>query len=195
MVTRYLKVDSNSLTRIVEAVLFSAREALSARQIATILDIKEAKKIRPIIKDLNEFYEKHHRAFSIRKVAGGYQLRTDPELQKWIRKGRVVRPIRFSPAVLETISIIAYQQPITRAEIESIRSVDATYALRSLLEKKLIRIVGRKEVPGRPLLYGTSRFFLEIFGFNSIKELPRLEEFDILQNSDIEVGPEVIEAD
>ena len=177
-------------TRVVEALLFSAGNALSTRQIADILEIKEAKAVRPIIKELNAFYQKHNRAFSIQKVAGGFQMRTDPGLQPWIKKGRIARPIRFSPSVLETLSIIAYQQPITRAEIESIRAVDATYGLRTLLDKKLIRIAGRKDIPGRPLLYGTSKFFLETFGFNSLKELPRLEDFDILNNAETEIGSE-----
>ncbi|NQU64819.1 MAG: SMC-Scp complex subunit ScpB, partial [SAR324 cluster bacterium] len=129
----------------------------------------------------------HKRAFHIQQVADGYQLRTDAHFQKWIKKGRIVKPVQLSQSVMETLAIIAYQQPVTRAEIEDIRTVDTTYALRSLLNKKLIRILGRKEIMGRPLLYGSSKFFLEVFGFNSISDLPRPEDFDIMFSS-IEIG-------
>lgn len=180
------------LSRIVEAILFSSKQPLSSRQIADILDIKEAREIRPVIKELNQFYEAHNRAFRIEKVAEGFQLRTDASFRKWIRKGRIVRPIQLSPAVMETLAIIAYQQPVTRAEVEAIRTVDATYAIRSLLDKKLIKVVGRKDIPGRPLLYGTNKHFLELFGFNTIKELPRLEDFDIIakQTDSLEITEE-----
>ncbi len=172
--------DQASLPQIIEALLFSTPQSLSVQQIKNIAGVKETKRIRPIIEELNEFYQRHNRAFSIQKVADGYQLRTNPRYQKWIKKGRILKPIQLSQAVMETLSIIAYQQPATRAEIEDIRTVDATYALRSLLDKRLIKIVGRKEIAGRPLIYGTTRFFLEVFGFNAITDLPRPEDFDIV---------------
>ncbi len=174
--------------QLVEAVLFSSTQALSVPQIRKITGIKKSGKIPQLIKDLNSFYLQHQRSFSIQKVAGGYQLRTSPKFRKWIRKGRIVKPIQLSPSVMETLAIVAYKQPATRAEIEESRSVDATYALRSLLDKKLIKITGRKEIPGRPILYGTSSFFLEVFGFDSLKDLPRPEDFDILLGSETEAG-------
>lgn len=177
-------MNEEPLSGIVEALLFSSQHALTARQIANVLNIKEAAKVRPLIEELNEFYKKHQRAFSIHRVAGGYLLKTDVKFRPWIKKSKAVRPVQLSPAVMETLSIIAYQQPVTRAEIESIRTVDTTYALRSLLDKRLIRIVGKKEIPGRPLLYGTNKQFLELFGFNSLKELPRLEDFDIMSTEE-----------
>ncbi len=173
-------MSDETVTQIVEALLFSSQHALSTRQIADIVGFEEAKNVRPIIDELNEFYKNNDRAFSIQRVAGGFMLKTDSKYKKWIKQGKTLKPIHLSPAVMETLAMVAYQQPITRAEIEGIRTVDSTYALRSLLDKKLIKIVGKKEIPGKPLLYGTRKNFLELFGFNSIKELPRIEDFDIM---------------
>ncbi|MCP4757025.1 MAG: SMC-Scp complex subunit ScpB [Proteobacteria bacterium] len=178
------EADQVSLSQIIEALLFSSRQSLTAQQIAKITGIKEVKKIRSLLEELNEFYQKHNRAFSIHKVAGGYQMRIDVRFRKWIKKGKITRPIQLSQAVMETLSIVAYQQPATRAEIEDIRTVDATYALRSLLDKKLIKINGRKNIAGRPLLYGTTKHFLEVFGFFSLDDLPRLEDFDVITDQE-----------
>jgi len=179
--------------QIVEAVLFSANHALTIPQLKKITGIKESGKLSEIIDELNLFYKNNNRVFKILRVAGGYHLRTSSRFEKWIRRGRIVKPIQLSQSVMETMAIVAYKQPVTRAEIEEIRSVDATYALKSLLDKKLIKIAGRKEIPGRPILYRTSGFFLEVFGFNTIKDLPRPEDFDILINEESEPGIEVIE--
>ncbi len=168
--------------QIVEAVLFATNHALSIPQLKKITGIKETGRLGEIIEDLNQFYRKHNRAFKIQKVAGGYHLRTTARFKQWIRKGRIIKPIQLSQSVMETLAIVAYKQPVTRADVEEIRSVDATYAIKSLLDKKLIKIAGRKEIPGRPILYSTSSFFLEVFGFKTIKELPRPEDFDILTN-------------
>lgn len=174
--------------QLVEAVLFSANHPLSVPQLKKITGIKETGKVQEIIDELNEFYGDHNRAFLIKKVAGGYQMRTTASFMKWIKRGKIVKPIQLSPSVMETLAIVAYKQPITRAEVEEIRSVDATYALKSLLDKKLLKITGRKEIPGRPILYATSNTFLEVFGFNTLKDLPRPEEFDILTEKENEAG-------
>lgn len=171
--------------QLVEAVLFSANRVLTVPQIKKITGLSEAGRVADIITELNRFYSDHDRSFSIQKVAGGYQLRSLPRFKQWIRKGRIVKPIQLSPSVMETLAIVAYKQPVTRAEVEEIRSVDATYTLRSLLDRKLIKIAGRKEMPGRPLLYATSSYFLEVFGFDSIDDLPRPEEFDIFPDQEI----------
>lgn len=176
--------DEVSESQIIEALLFSSQLSLTIQQISKITGIRRKQQIKKLLAELNRFYEENNRAFRIQEVAGGYQLRTDRRFQKWIKRGRVVKPIQLSQSVMETLSIIAYQQPVTRAEIEDIRTVDATYALRTLLNKKLIRILGRKEVMGRPLLYGSSKYFLEVFGFNSLSDLPRPEDFDILLSSE-----------
>ena len=179
--------------QLVEAVLFSANHALSVPQIKKITGLKETGKIAEIISELNKFYREHDRSFTIQKVAGGYHLRSLPKFRQWIRKGKIVKPIQLSPSVMETLAIVAYRQPVTRADVEAIRSVDATYSLKSLLDRKLIKIAGRKEIPGRPILYATSSFFLEVFGFNTLKDLPRPEEFDILPDQELNIEIEQTE--
>ena len=170
-------------SQIIEAILFSSPQSLTVKQLTRITGEKKVKKIRSAINELNLFYQAHDRAFFIHNVAGGYQIRTNARFHRWIKKGRYVKPIQLSQPVMETLSIIAYQQPITRADIEEIRSVDATYTLRTLLDKKLIKIAGKKDVPGRPLLYGTTRTFLEVFGFDTLSDLPNPEESDIINDA------------
>jgi len=178
--------DSVPFSQILEALLFSSPQSLTVQQLSRITGEKKVRTIRTTIDELNAFYREHNRAFFIQNVAGGYQIRTDARFHKWIKKGRFVKPIQLSQPVMETLSIVAYRQPITRADIEEIRSVDATYTLRALLDKKLIKIVGKKDVPGRPLLYGTSRYFLEVFGFASLSDLPNPEESDIVADVDVD---------
>lgn len=117
----------------------------------------------------------------IRRVAGGYQFCTRPDLAAWIRRYRAGRPPALSAAALETLAVVAYRQPVTKAEIDAVRGVDAGGVLKGLLERKLIRIVGRKEVPGRPILYGTTKRFLEVFHLKDLSELPTLEEMRALR--------------
>jgi segregation and condensation protein B len=137
---------------------------------------------------LQRRYESEGRGLRIAQVAGGYQLRTAPEHAEYVRRVLRQRPIRLTRPMLETLAIIAYKQSVTRAEIEAIRGVDVDSALNTLLERRLIRIVGRKEAPGRPLLYATSREFLEVFGLNDLSELPTLRE---LGEVNIQAAPEV----
>jgi len=184
-------VEKEALTSVVEALLFSSQHPLRIQQIAKILEVDDTRTIKAVINDLSEFYNQNNRSFNVTRIAGGYQLRTKPEFKQWIQKSKTIRPISLSPAVLETLAIVAYRQPVTRAEIEEIRTVDATYSLHALLGKKLIRILGKKDIPGRPLLYGTSRFFLEVFGFNHINELPLPEEFDIAIKEEEIIVPEI----
>jgi segregation and condensation protein B len=179
-------MDKEILTQIIEAILFSSQYALTPKQIAKSLGIKKTGEIREAIKELNIFYQTHNRSFFIQKVADGFQLRSDPKFKKWIKRGQIVKTIQLSPSVLETLSIVAYNQPVTRSEIEEIRTVDSTYSLRSLLDKSLIKIAGKKEIPGRPLLYKTTNYFLELFGFEALNDLPRPEDFDIMSPQDNE---------
>jgi len=137
---------------------------------------------------LQQRYESEKRGFRIAQVAGGYQLRTAPEHAEYVRRLLRQRPVRLSRPMLETLAIVAYKQAVTRAEIEAIRGVDVDSTLNTLLERRLIRIAGRKEAPGRPLLYATSREFLEVFGLNDLSELPTLRE---LGDVNIEAAPEV----
>jgi segregation and condensation protein B len=175
--------------QIIEALLFSTPHAMTAEQIGAVVDIRDKRRIQKMIEELNHFYDQHQRSFFIEAIAGGYQLRTQRRFQPWIKKGRNVKAFQLSPSVLETLSIVAYHQPVTRAEVESIRAVDSTYSLRTLLDKKLIRIIGRKDIMGRPLIYGTTRFFLETFGFQSLADLPKPQDFDLIENLDETVTP------
>jgi segregation and condensation protein B len=160
-----------------EALLFSTHHPLTAGRLAELLELDTTKAIRHAIKQLNEQYDQTGRAFRVEQVAGGYQLLTLPEHGELLKKLHQ-REIdaKLTKAALETLSIIAYKQPILRADVESIRGVACGETIRSLMEKHLVKIAGRAELPGRPILYGTTKRFLELFGLNSLKDLPQPEE-------------------
>jgi segregation and condensation protein B len=162
--------------RLLEALLMSTHHPLTANRLADLMDLPAAKPIRGGIKALNEIYEQSDRSFRIEQVAGGYQLLTLPEFGDALNKlhQREVDS-KLTKAALETLAIIAYKQPILRADIEAIRGVACGETIRSLMEKHLVKIAGRAEVPGRPILYGTTKRFLELFGLNSLKDLPKDE--------------------
>jgi segregation and condensation protein B len=161
---------------VVEAVLFASDEPLREARLADIVGTR-AKQIRQHIKSLNEKYEANNNAFRIEQVAGGYQMLTLSPYNHWLKKLLRVRDeSKLSPAALETLAIIAYKQPVIRADIEAVRGVAASEMIRSLMYKGLVKIVGRAEVLGRPMLYGTTKKFLEVFGLNSLKDLPKIEE-------------------
>jgi segregation and condensation protein B len=159
-----------------EALLFSTHHPLTAGRLAELLDVETTKPIRKAIKQLNETYESTGRSFRIEQVAGGYQLLTLPEYGDVLKKLHQ-REIdaKLTKAAMETLAIIAYKQPILRADIEAIRGVACGETIRSLMEKHLVKIAGRAEEPGRPILYGTTKRFLELFGLNSTKDLPQPE--------------------
>ncbi|MFB0524607.1 MAG: SMC-Scp complex subunit ScpB [Phycisphaerae bacterium] len=170
--------DGNELTAesVIEAVLFASDEPLSEARLADIVEIG-AKQIRQHIKSLNDKYEAHHNAFRIEQIAGGYQMLTLSAYNYWLQKLLRVRSEgKLSPAALETLAIIAYKQPVMRADIEAVRGVAVGEVVRGLMYKGLVKIVGRAEVLGRPMLYGTTKKFLELFGLNSLKDLPKIEE-------------------
>ena len=162
---------------LLEAMLFSTHHPLTAGRLAEMLDLDTTKAVRRAIKQLNEQYEQTGRSFRVEQVAGGYQLLTLPEHGELLKKLHQ-REIdaKLTKAALETLSIIAYKQPILRADVESIRGVACGETIRSLMEKHLVKIAGRAEVPGRPILYGTTKRFLELFGLNSLKDLPQPED-------------------
>ncbi|MBN2584422.1 MAG: SMC-Scp complex subunit ScpB [Planctomycetes bacterium] len=167
------------LEAIVEAILFASDEALSAERIAGALERQDAtpSAVRDAIADLNEHYVQDERTFEIVEVAGGYKMMTVPDYNNYIRKilrGRSRE--RISQAALETLAVVAYRQPVTRADIDNIRGVDTGPMLRTLVDRGLIKIVGRDESLGHPLLYGTTKLFLEVFGLKDISSLPRVEE-------------------
>ncbi len=172
-------MTEKELGQIVEAVLFCAPQPLTLQQLGEALDYSEIRNLRRIIAELNKEYEMSGRVFRVQEVARGFQFRTDPQFRPWIQKLEPIKPIKLTPPTIETLAIIAYKQPITRASIEFIRGVDSSYTLKTLLQKKLIKVVGKEAVPGRPILYGTSKKFLEVFGLKDIKNLPNLSELDM----------------
>jgi len=168
---------SVTVESVVEAILFASDEPLTAARLVTIVETGSVKQIRKCIKRLNERYEQLNCAFRIEQIAGGYQMMTMPEYNHWLRKLlRVRTDNKLSQAAMETLAIIAYKQPIIRADVEAIRGVASGEVIRNLMYKGLAKIVGRAEVLGRPMLYGTTRKFLDVFGLNTLKDLPKVEE-------------------
>ena len=171
--TEELELTTESVT---EAVLFASDEPLSANRLADIVGIT-VKQIRDHVKDLNDKYQTNANAFRIEQIAGGYQMMTLGPFNHWLKKLlRARSDSKLSPAALETLAIIAYKQPVIRADIEAIRGVAAGEMIRNLMYKGLVKIVGRAEVLGRPMLYGTTKKFLEVFALNTLKDLPKIEE-------------------
>jgi segregation and condensation protein B len=162
--------------RIVEAVILGSPEPISAQRVASVVPYAKPAKIKKLVEELNTEYIKQGRAFEIVEVAGGFQVRTLPQYASYLQQIQPQRPLRLSKAALETLAIVAYRQPVTRADVEDVRGVDAGAVLRSLLERKLVRLAGHKEVAGRPMLYGTTQRFLEVFGLAKLDDLPTLRE-------------------
>ncbi len=172
-------MDILEMTPLVEALVFAADGPIKAERMAEALEVPTSE-ILAAIASLMADYTEHPRGFLLLQVAGGYQLRTRPEYAEFLRKLGHSRPFRFSRPALETLAIVAYRQPITRAEIEYLRGVDSGTVLKTLLEKRLLRILGKKDVAGKPLIYGTTREFLELFGLPDLSALPTLREFSEL---------------
>jgi len=171
--------DEASRIRRLEAVLFMSRKPLNSRKISELADLEDGTQARTMIGQLNKRYDQQHRSFQVKKVAGGYQLRTRPQFADWIRRQDHVAQSsnnRLSAPALETLTVVAYRQPIIKADIEAIRGVNCGEMLRQLLEKGLVKITGRSEQLGRPFLYATSKDFLVEFGFNSLATLPRSKQ-------------------
>jgi segregation and condensation protein B len=167
---------SNPLKARLEAVLFSSDEPLRLERLQTLFEV-DVVSLKQALQDLMVEYAQENRGVILQEVAGGFQIRTRAEYAPWIVKLNRTRATRLSKAATESLAIIAYRQPVTRAEIEYLRGVDSGGVVRMLMEKQLVKIVGKKDVPGRPLLYGTSRHFLEFFGLKDLSELPNLKEF------------------
>lgn len=173
-------MEDRERRQVLEALLLAAAEPVSAQRLAGVLGESSMREVREAIAALNTEYQESARGFRIEEIAGGFQLRTLPELAPWLQKLRPQPPLRLSRAALETLAIIAYRQPITRAELEHVRGVDVGAVVTSLVERKLVRIAGHREVPGRPMLYATTPRFLEIFGLASLSDLPTLREIEEL---------------
>ena len=171
--------------QIIEALIFASDVPLPSKKIKDIISEIGEREIKKSIARINERYQETNSAFEIVEVAGGYQIVTRPDFADWIRKLYISRTKnRLTQRALETLAIIAYKQPITKTEVESIRGVSADTVIRTLIERKLITVTGREKAPGNPLLYGTTRYFLEYFGLKDISDLPKLREIDELLKSD-----------
>lgn len=171
-------MDQEQIKRIIEAVLFVSDKPVSISQFKQIFDNSDGRLMRTCVEQLQQEYQQENRSFQIVEVAGGFQMATRPEYSSWLKKLYKSRTsTKLSRAALETLAIIAYRQPIIRSEIEAIRGVNVEGVLATLLERGLIKIAGRKDIIGRPLIYATTKEFLEYFGLNSLKELPQLQEF------------------
>jgi segregation and condensation protein B len=159
-----------------EAVLLLADEPLPARRLADLAGLETADQARAGIAQLQQLYDVDGSAFHIAEIAGGYQLLTRPEYHPWLtRLKRAGHELRLTPTVLETLAVVAYKQPVMRAEIESIRGVACSEVIRQLMEKGLVRVAGRHDSLGRPQLYGTTKKFLQAFGLNSLQDLPAVD--------------------
>jgi len=180
------------LKAVVEGLLLVADGPVRPDRIALALEI-DVPQALAMLQELQAEYDSGERGFVLHLVDGGFQLRTRPEHAEWVRRFCKSRPFRFSRAALETLAIVAYRQPVTRAEIDYLRGVDSGGVVRTLLDKRLIRILGKKDIPGKPLIYGTSREFLELFGLHGLADLPTLKEFNDLPPdmlAAIDVSPE-----
>ncbi len=177
-------MEMQELKAALEALLFVAEGPLPLGRLREVLECEEAA-IREALEGLRAEYAGRSGGLQIVEVAGGFQLVTRPEQGAWVRRLLQSKPIRLSRRALETLAIVAYKQPVTRAEIEEIRGVDAGAVLKTLLERRLIRIVGRMDAAGRPLIYGTTPAFLQHFGLKDLTELPSLREFQEMAQGEL----------
>jgi len=164
-----------NLKNIIEALLFASSKPLSLKKLSKITGFPK-ERIKEEVENLKKEYEEEGKAFGIFEVAGGYVMFTREDYADYVKKLRGDNSSRISKAMLETLAIVAYKQPITKSEIEILRGTSVDWTLKGLLEKGLVRVVGRKKVKGSPLLYGTTDKFLKIFGLKSLDELPRIDK-------------------
>lgn len=171
-------LEGRELAAVLEALLFVSPEPVPVSRLAAAIGTVSKAEVEQALKRLEEDLAQEGRGIQLVKLAGGYRLVTKAEYAPWLKRlDKAKAAQKLSRSALESLAIIAYKQPLVRAEIEEIRGVETSGVLRTLLERKLVRIVGRKEVPGRPIMYGTTKFFLEHFGLQDITQLPPLREF------------------
>ena len=183
-------IAERELRGIVESLLFVSPEPLSVQRLVAIMGDVTKADVAQALRGLGEELEQEGRGVRLVEIAGGFRLVTKQEYATWIKRlDKTKSAAKLSRSALESLAIIAYKQPIVRSEIEEIRGVETSGVVRTLLERKLVRIVGRKEVPGRPIMYGTTKFFLERFGLNDLTQLPPLREFTELGESDQSLLP------
>jgi segregation and condensation protein B len=184
-----------NIKAVIEALIFTSDAPLALEKICMILSDIEKKEVKEALDKVVLEYDERQGGIYLQEVAGGFQFRTRPELSQWIKKLKTTKPHSLSPQAMETLAIVAYKQPIVKSEIESIRGVDVGGPLKSLLDKKLVRIVGRKDVPGKPIIYGTTRKFLEVFNLKDLMDLPNLRELKELNHQQEFLGQESVDKD
>jgi segregation and condensation protein B len=177
-------MDFSTLRPAVEGLIFSAESPLKIELIREILGEPDKEKIERVLEEIDRDYQDPNHGFELVQVADGFQFRTKPRFSEWIRRLRRLKTPRLSRSSMEVLAIVAYRQPVVRSEVESIRGVDSASALKTLLERKLVRILGRKDVPGRPMVYGTTKEFLHSFGLKNLSDLPTLREVEELHKED-----------
>jgi segregation and condensation protein B len=169
--------DQDAKIARIEAVLFMSREPISTRKLANVAKLADGTEARTLVNLLARRYEQRGSAMQVVEVAGGVQLFTRPGIADWIRRLHgESEEIRLSPPAMETLAVVVYRQPVVRAEIEAIRGVQCGEILRVLMERDLLRIVGRSEELGRPFLYGTTKKFLQVFGLRRLEQLPPIDQ-------------------
>ncbi|MBW1893451.1 MAG: SMC-Scp complex subunit ScpB [Deltaproteobacteria bacterium] len=178
----------DNLKHIIESLIFVSGNPLSIEQIKAVIPEPDTKEIKQCLLGLIQEYEERSGGFYLRHVAGAYQFRSRPEYKNYITKLVQASPLRLSKAALETLAIIAYKQPAIRSDIEHIRGVDCGGIIRTLMEHKLIRVLGRKDIPGRPLIYSTTKRFLELFDLSSLRDLPTLKEIEAFEREPMETS-------
>lgn len=172
-------MESSDIKKAIECIIFVSDQPVSVDKLQQVFTELERSDIRKHLKEMIEEWAALDRGVLLEEVAGGFQFRTDPAYGEYVTNyNKKIKKFRLSRAALEVLAIIAYKQPVTRVEVESIRGVDSSGVINALLERRILEIKGRKEVIGRPFLYGTTSEFLEVFGLKSLKDLPTLKEID-----------------
>lgn len=172
-----------TLQAIVEALILVSSSPVKLKELGEATGASQAQ-LNTVLEKLRQSYQLGHHGISLELVGGGYQFRTKLEHGGWIKKLHQTKPVKMTRSQMETLAIVAYKQPLTRIDVDAIRGVDSSHLLKMLLDRKMIRILGVKEAPGRPLLYGTTQDFLEFFGLRELSQLPSLESLKELRVSE-----------
>ena len=182
-------METEKLIAIIETLIFASEKPLKVKyieQVMSVIDLGELT-IPGLIETLKAGYASEESGIELVEVAEGWQFRTKPQFAEWIKRLNTVRPSKLSAPAMETLAIVAYRQPITRAEIDYVRGVDSGGVIKTLLDKRLIKIIGKKELPGRPLVYGTTQEFLEVFSLKDISALPNLQDIKQMSSAEEEL--------
>ncbi len=182
-------MEKEKIMAIIESLIFASEKPLRIKyieQVISVIDLGELT-LPGLMQDLRDKFASETSALELLEVAEGWQFRTKPPFAEWIKRLNTVRPSKLSQPAMETLAIVAYRQPITRAEIDYVRGVDSGGVIKTLLDKRLIKIVGKKDLPGRPLVYGTTQEFLEVFSLKDITSLPNLQDIKQISSAEEEL--------